>query len=287
MEVGKRALIAHQDVLQTIGHNISNVNTEGYSRQRANLKPTLPFDEAHYGQVGTGVSIGSITRARDFLIDQQVRRENSNLGRWERENTALAQIENIFNEPDDAGFNDVLSDFWDSWADLSNDPSSSVARTVLRERTTHLTDALNGYDDDIKLVEEQLNQEFNVWIEQLNNLAESIADLNMQIRTAESIGQNANDLRDMRDLLLDDVSEIVDMNYTENSDGTVNVYINGQVFVQERETRGLTTSEDERNDVAIDSLIWEDNRQSVDVTGGKLAGIIETGMTMLSIYVIA
>ena len=276
MEVGKRALIAYQDVLQTIGHNISNVNTEGYSRQRASLEPTLPSDNANYGQVGTGVQIGSITRARDFLIDQQVRQENSNLGKWERENTALAQIENIFNEPDDAGFNDVLSDFWDAWSDLSNDPGSTVARTVLRERTTHLTDALNGYDADIKLVEQQLNQDFNVWVEQLNNLAESIADLNRQIRTAESIGQNANDLRDKRDLLLDDVSEIIDMKYTDNADGTANIYINGQIFVQERDTRRLITTEDARNGIVINNLIWEDNRQSVDITGGKLEGIVKT-----------
>ena len=276
LEVGKRALITHQDVLQTIGHNISNVNTEGYSRQRANLQATAAAEDIKYGQIGTGVQIQSITRARDFLLDNQVRNENSELGRWERENTALSQIENIFLEPGDAGFNDIMSDFWDAWADLANDPSSTTARTVLRERTMHLTDAFHNFDEDIKQVEEQLNNEFVLMVNQLNELGSRIADLNIKIRTAESIGQNANDLRDERDRVLDDMSQIIQIKFTDNQDGTVNVYINGDVFVQEKQVRRLGTALNSRNEVNVSKLIWEDSSQEINVNGGKLLGIQQT-----------
>jgi len=276
LEIGKRALITHQDVLQIIGHNISNVNTEGYSRQRAELKASVPSDNLNYGQIGTGVQVQSITRARDFLLDNQVRNENSALGRWNRENDSLAQIESIFLEPNDAGFNDTMSEFWDAWADLANDPSSTTARTVLRERTTHLTDAFHNFDEDIKAVEKQLNDEFVMMVDRLNELGVRIADLNGKIRTAESIGQNANDLRDERDLVLDEMSQIIQIKFTDNQDGSVNIYINGDVFVQDREMMRLSTTVSSRNEVNIDTLIWENSYREVELTEGKLTGIKQT-----------
>lgn len=275
METGKRGVLTHQEVLTVIGHNIANVNTEGYSRQRANLGTTLPANDVNYGQIGTGVQVDSITRARDALMDEQVRTENSTLGHWERANTALGQLEGIFLEPDDYGFNDVLNDFWDAWSDLANNPDSSSARTVLRERTIHMTDTFNNFDADIKLVEQQLDEEFVNLVDELNNIGGGIADLNIKIRLAESVGQNANDLRDERDRLLDTMSKLIQTKYSENEDGTMNVYINGDIFVQENQYRALDTRNIIRNDVTVSELIWDDNNSEVVLNSGTLAGIVK------------
>lgn len=275
LETGKRALIVNQDVLSTVGHNISNVNTEGYSRQRAELSASEAMDNIGYGQIGTGVEINDITRARDHLLDVQYRKELTNFSKWEKQDAALAQIEDIFLEPSDTGFNEILQGFWDAWSDLANDPSSPTARTVLLERATQVTESLNKFDQDITAVQQLLNDEFAMKVGHLNDLAEGLADLNRRIRTVESVGQKANDLRDQRDMILDEMSAMANINTAENTDGSVNVYLNGDMFVQDNEVRLLDTRVTSNNGVRTDRLIWDDNKKSVEVSGGELAGLSE------------
>ena len=275
MEIGKRALNANRENLGVIGHNISNVNTEGYSRQRANLESTKPLDNIHYGQVGTGVEVSEITRARNRLLDGQVRSENSVLGEWEKLDAYLLEIQNIFNDPSDTGFSNILSDFWDGWSDVANDPESYSARSVLRERTIVLTDMLNKYDADLKMIEEKLNDELKMMVDDVNEIATQIAQLNEGIRRAEATGQNANDLRDQRDLAVDNLSKMLKVKFADNEDGTVNVYLGGQILVQEKEVRELTTRVSSRHDMAVDDVIWSDSFGEVEIGGGKLKGLID------------
>ena len=275
LETGKRALIVNQDVLSTIGHNVSNVNTEGYSRQRAELKASKAMDDINYGQIGTGVEISDIVRARDHLLDVQYRKELTNFSKWEKQNAALAQIEDIFAEPSDVGFNDILQGFWDAWSDLANDPASSTARTVLLERATQVTSSLNKFDQDITAVQQLLNDEFAMKVAHLNDLAEGLADLNRRIRTIETMGHQANDLRDQRDMILDEMSSLANINFAENADGSLNVYLNGDMYIQDNDVRLLDTRVTSNNGVRIDQLIWDDNGKSVEVSGGELAGLAE------------
>ena len=266
LETGRRALIANQDVLSTIGHNVSNVNTEGYSRQRAELTASNAMDNIGYGQIGTGVEISEITRARDLLLDKQYRNELTNFSKWNKQDAALAQIEDIFLEPSDTGFNDILQGYWDAWSDLANDPTSSTARTVLRERATQVTETLNKFDRDVTSVQQLLNDEFSMKVDLLNELAEGFAAINMKIRTVESVGQNANDLRDKRDMILDEMYSLANINYGENADGTINVYLNGDVFIQDADVRRLDTKATARNEVRINELIWDDTNKPIEIS---------------------
>lgn len=275
LEIGKKSLIANSEMLEVIGHNIANVNTEGYSRQRANLTTAFPMDNINYGQMGTGVLVESITRARDALIDKQVRIENNALGQWDKMNNALSEIQSVFAEPSDFGITDILSDFWNGWADLANDPESYGARTALRERAVVLTESLNNCDANLKLIEEQLNQEFKLLVGQLNEYGRQIAELNHKIGSAESVGQNANDFRDQRDLKLDKMAKIISIQYFENDNGSVNVYIGGNIFVQENAAHELTTRVSSRHGVVIDELIWKDGFREVNLTGGELKGLAD------------
>ncbi|MBC8490968.1 MAG: flagellar hook-associated protein FlgK [Candidatus Marinimicrobia bacterium] len=273
LEIGKRALLTNQEALGVIGHNIANVNTEGYSRQRANLEANTPMDNVNYGQLGTGVTIDSVTRARNALLDNQYREESSQLAQYEKQNEALTQIENIFNDPTDFGMASILSDFWNAWGDLANDPESYSARSQLRERAQILVDSFVSADDNLRLVETQLNEEYKTLVDKLNDLASQIAVLNKKIALAEGVGQNANDLRDQRDKKLDEMSEIADIKFSEQSNGAVNVYLDSKIFVQDFNAKELTTRTNSRNGVVYDDLIWKDSYDSVNLTSGKLKGI--------------
>ena len=274
LETGRRALIANRENLGVVGHNVSNVNTEGYSRQKAVQSATIPMDNINYGQIGTGVEISEITRSRNRLLDVQVRRENSTLGYWDKRNLMLQEVENVFNEPSDTGLSNVLADFWDAWGDLANDPESSSARSVLRQRTVVLNNMLNKYDLDLRSLQEQMNAEVEILIDEINSLSRQIADLNLQIRGEEAIGQNANDLRDKRDLAIDKLSQIVDIQYKEGDDGMMNVYIGGDILLQEGETRQLTTRLSSIHDVVISEVVWTDNFNPIESTSGKLQGMM-------------
>jgi flagellar hook-associated protein 1 FlgK len=148
-----RGVYANQLSLDTVGHNITNANTEGYSRQRVNLVTTLP--EVVYGgtgalQVGTGVAIESVTRARDIFMDRQYWKESSSLGYGETAVSTYSQIEDIFNdELPDIGLQTVLNNFWQSWQTLATNASNDSARTAVRERGAELVNAIkhgNKYD---------------------------------------------------------------------------------------------------------------------------------------------
>ena len=123
--------------MQTLGHNISNASTDGYSRQRVNQTEARPIwamgmtKSQQPGQIGTGVEYGSITRIRDSFLDTQFRRENQYLGSWEVLNSTMVSIQNILNEPSGSGLSKVMDDFWNSWETLNSDPSLLSARVAV------------------------------------------------------------------------------------------------------------------------------------------------------------
>ncbi|MGM0370026.1 MAG: flagellar basal body protein, partial [Bacillota bacterium] len=125
IEIGKKALWAQQKSLETTSHNISNANTEGYSRQEALQTATSPLNVSpEAGQMGTGVKVSEIRRSRNEFVDGQVRKESRTKGYWEVKEDALEEIELIFNEPSDQGVQQTMSDFWSSMQDLNNKPES-------------------------------------------------------------------------------------------------------------------------------------------------------------------
>ena len=269
LEIGKRALLTNQDAMGVIGHNLANVNTEGYSRQRANLTAHTPMDDVNYGQLGTGVQIESVTRARNALLDSQYRDETSHLAQYEKQNEALTQIENVFNDPSDFGMASVMLDFWNAWGDLANDPESYSARIQLREKAGVLVDSFVSADENLRMIENQLNNEFNNLIDKVNRLSSQIANLNLEIASVEGGGQNANDLRDQRDLILDQLAEIVDIKFAEQGNGAMNVYLDSKILVQDGSTKEVAARTNSRNGVVYSDLVWKDNNESISHWGAS------------------
>ncbi|MFS0575538.1 flagellar hook-associated protein FlgK [Sporosarcina sp. 179-K 3D1 HS] len=240
LETNKRGLFTQQSALYTTGHNISNANTPGYSRQRVNMQATAGFPGVGLntptmpGFLGTGVEAGSIQRIRDSFVDQQFRQESNKLGYWESRSKAISQMEDVLAEPSEYGLQKSLSEFWSSLQQLATDPQNGGARAVVVERGVAVADSFNYMHKSLEEIQTNLGKEIGVSTKDINSILEQIADLNRQISEVEPNGYMPNDLYDARDVLLNELSTYVpiEINYQKSggralaiAEGTVTVSI--------------------------------------------------------------
>ena len=205
--IATRGLSAAQTTIDVTSHNVANANTEGYSRQRAELETTRPMSTQLFrGQLGTGVKGSAIDRIRDTFLDYQYRTENSTLGRADVRNTSLYQIETLFNEPSDTGISTLIGKFFDSFQELAKQPNSSNARTVAVQQTIALADALNHAHTKLSDLIVDTKDSLRANAKDANSLLDQINTLNKEIKTVSTAGQRPNDLMDRRDKLLDELS---------------------------------------------------------------------------------
>lgn len=239
LETNKRGMFTQQSGLYTVGHNISNANTLGYSRQRVNMETTTPYPGIGLnsgttpGFIGTGVHASSIQRIRDVFVDRQFRQESNNLGYWESRSGAISQIEDIVTEPSSHGLNESMNQFWKSLQDLSDSPESSAARRVVVERGVAVAESFNYLHKQLTEIQSNLKNEINVSTDRVNSIFKQIAELNDQIKKIEPNGYMPNDLYDSRDMLLDELSTYfpIEVEY-EKSGGNALAIAEGSVTVR-------------------------------------------------------
>lgn len=238
-----RGLYAQQASLDTVGHNVANANTDGYSRQRVNLITTTP--ETLYGsngpmQSGTGVSVESILRLRDSFIDRQYWQENSALGYSNTVSDMMTKIQGVFHEPSDTGVQTTLNNFWTAWDNLANNASDNGVRSALRQRGQEVVDSIHKSADQLKNMVNDLNQVVDIDISKINQINDEIFSLNRQISNIETGHMdNANDLRDRRDYLVDQLSNFLDVRVTEDQYGNYNVQTSGTTLVSGQDVQHL------------------------------------------------
>ncbi|SEN64586.1 flagellar hook-associated protein FlgK [Paenibacillus sp. OV219] len=225
IETAKRSLFAQQTAINTVGHNISNANTEGYSRQRVSLTASKPMEaygisrSTSAGQLGTGVEATAINRVRTSFLDDQYRNQTKYVGTYSVQADTLSKLESIVNEPSDSGIRSVLDKFYQAWSDLSKDPENVTGRKIVRETSLALTDSFNQTSKQLSDLRDDLTSSIEVKATQANTLMDTIASLNTEIRRIESLGDDANDLQDQRDLLTDQLSQIVNVQVTKSPEG--------------------------------------------------------------------
>lgn len=280
LEIGRRALQSQQRALDVTGHNIANANTAGYTRQEAVLVASDPYPALSLnrllgsGQIGTGVEISEIRRLRDGFLDLQVRHESKALGYWEARRDALQNIEVIFTEPSDNGLQAVFEKFWESLQDLSSTPESLAARSVVRQMGIALAETFNHMDRQLSDLQKTLDSTVEVKVNEVNSIARQIADLNEQILKIEVTGSRANDLRDKRDLLMDQLAKLVSIRVSEDERGLAQINIGGRPLVQGVNFSGLVVRDDGIND-GFKGIYWESDMQPVEIDGGTIRGLIE------------
>jgi flagellar hook-associated protein 1 len=278
LDIAYRALQAQQTAIDVINHNIANANTPGYSRQVAILGTTTPYTipamsrEVSAGQLGTGVTVTAVQRTRYAFLDYQIRNENQTLGQWQAVSDALGQVEVVLNEPSNSGLNSSLSKFWAAWQDLTNDPQDAGGRGALVEQSDTLAGAIKGRYSQLVSIRKDLDDQIKVQLENVNNLADQVASLNVKIAQVELVGQNANDLRDQRDQVLDELSQVAKVSYSETTDGAVNVFVGSRALVQRNMAEHLTTS---MNAEGYSDVVWADNLSAASITDGKIYGLMQ------------
>ncbi len=275
LEIGKRALLTHQLSMNTIGHNVANVNTPGYTRQRTVVTSAYPVENANY-IIGNGVTANTILQVRDQFLTAQYRRENKSLGQWTYREKTLGQIETFFGEPNDESLGDVLNQFWNSWLDLSNNPESSAARQAVVSQSNRLTNAFHTLDRQLNAVRVAADQDVSGRVQQINEVAHQIANLNRLVTSEEIGGDRANDLRDQRDKLIDDLSSMVDVTTAEKANGSVTVYISGLAIVENADTFELDTRTNSSGEYTKQEIIWKNTKTAVKINGGELKGLLDT-----------
>ncbi len=278
LNVASRALLAQQKAISVTGHNIANANTPGFSRQRVNMETNEPLS-FYPGQMGTGVRPVSVQRVYDQFIGVQVNHENQSMGRWSAQKGALERIEMILDESTGYGLNQRMSEFWNSWEDISNNPGSPTERVVMLNKAELMLGEFHKIYQDIEHVQKEIDISISGTMEDINFTAQEIAVLNDKISQTETGGQDANDYRDKRDLLLKELSSMIDITTFENEKGMVTALVGrGRPLVENIFSWNLSaqTGTSEHKDV-----VWQDNNGNSaiitqDISGGKLKGWIET-----------
>jgi len=246
LETSKRALLTQALAMQTLGHNIANASTEGYTRQRVNTSATRPIEypgmqrSTTPGQIGTGVQPDNIERIREGYLDSQYRRENQLRAQWEVREANFQSLQAVINEPSNNGLRGVLDNFWNSWEVLNRDPTLLSARVDVIANAVNLADTFKHMDDSFNKMVSDLNNNITIKITQANSIIQQIAELNSYIRRAEGLGGNANDYRDQRDILVDKLSSIVDVQFAEALNGDYTIIAAGIEVVNGDQMVALT-----------------------------------------------
>ena len=282
--IARRALQAHQSAMSVASNNIANVNTEGYSRQRIMLSSGKSVVTPQ-GILGSGVNIQGIERIHSNFIEQQLLNERPNFYQYEFKSTALHFIEDIFGEPSDFGLTRNLEDFFDSFHDLANDPESTTARIIVREKAVSLKNSFRRINRQLTDYQQQLNTELGKKVEEVNRLTSQVAHLNVKIVNEEVSGGNANDLRDKRSLLLDELSKLVDVKTIENASGGINVIVGGRHLVVDTQTQELALSVESATAIGP-KVVFKNGGQVAGISNGSIKGILDTRDTHVADYLV-
>lgn len=237
--IARTALITQQRVLDTVGQNIANAETPGYSRQEAVLSAATPI-WLQSGMVGTGVQVSRLERKRDILLDDTYRTANGTAGETTMRRDTLTEVQNIFGEPTDAGMSSALDGFFNAWSDLASTPSSQANRAIVQQSGTQLAALFNSYNDGLNAQRSNAVERLTANVGKINQLASEVAGLNGQIAASEVGGDKANDLRDQRDMMLDQLSGLAGTHVVPQADGTMTVLVGNSTLVDGTTSRPLT-----------------------------------------------
>ena len=283
LDIARSGLSAAQYQLNVTGNNIANVNTRGYTRQRALLEERFP-SLTPFGPLGRGVGIAGIERIRDEFLDGAYSRQVQGLGSTEVQAQYFNLLEDVFLEPSENGFGTRLDRFFDALNDFSNNVESLPVREALLSEGQAMAGSLNGLVDRFDQLRTNANEEVRNLVPEINSIADRIAELNRQIRLTEGAGSNASQLRDQRTNLVDDLSRIINVTVREDGSGQTIVQIGSDILVDASGARDIIafrnpSLDPERNDLV--ELRFADDNSLVDVSGGTVFGALHIRDTVI------
>lgn len=280
IEIGKRSLMAHETQIQTAGHNISNADTEGYSRQRVTVKAFEPIYRPDLeramvpGQIGQGTDVESIERIRDELLEGRIVEGTNVETYWDTRDKYYSMIESIYNEPNDISVRTNMDKYWSAWQELSTYPESDAARQAVVVRGQTLSNSIQQQYKGLRGIADQVNGDIEATVKQVNDLARQIAACNNEIVRVEGMGDNPNDLYDRRDLLVEKLAGLINVTVTERDPDEFMVHTDGQVLIQGDLARQIETVGQIDNH-GYGKLMWTDTKLDAEFHGGSLGALVE------------
>ena len=276
---GVTALLTYQRGLATTGHNISNVSTPGYSRQRVALETQVP-ERFGFGFIGNGVKIQGVERLSNQFLTLQLQQATAESSRLQTYLGLTSQVDNLIAD-DQGGLSPSMQRFFNSLQDVSNEPGSVSARQVLLSDAQGLVDRFNFFDNQLDSVSQDINQRMVTLTDTINSIAGNLATLNQSIIASSSSANTAapNDLLDQRDQLITELSKLVSVSTIDENSGAKNVFIgNGQILVFGTDARQITTISDPEN-FSQSNIAYVTPAGSQDITallsGGELGGLLD------------
>ncbi len=280
IELGKRSIMANTDAITTAGHNISNANTEGYSRQRVQIKEFDPLYKPDLerlerpGLIGQGVDVQAINRIRDELLDERIVAQSNQESYWDTRSKYYTMIEQIYNEPDDISVRSNMDKFWEAWQELSINPESKAARQAVVTRAETLTDSIKQRWEALAGVGNLIDGDIEATVKQVNSYARQIADCNAEIVRSRAMGDNPNDLLDRRDLMVDKLSKLINISTDQRDSDEFMVHVGGRVIVQGSISREIDLVP-RFDDTGYSKLVWKDIGNDAVFNGGRLGALVE------------
>jgi flagellar hook-associated protein 1 FlgK len=272
------ALYAQQRGLAVTGQNIANANTEGYSRQRVQMRavggpPTGAIYSVDNG-VGGGVEVAAVSRLQDELLVSRSRNEHAQDSYLTGVKSTYGQLEQIFSEPSDTGLQAQLGEFWSNLHDLANNPGDLATRNTVLQQAQVLASTFNGAHTNLAASWTVSRQVLDSRLTEVNTTADTVAQLNQAIRSAKNSGSPSNSLVDQRDAGIMRLAELTGASTVDRTDGTVDVYVSGSILVggdvaRHLQATGATRLEDEGIIPVV--VQWTDTLGAASVAGGEVA----------------
>lgn len=276
LQIGRNAIVTAQAALAVTGNNMANAATPSYSRQKVHLSPTQ-FTEVIPGKyTGTGVVLDDIRRQVDEALNGRIRTAVGDSASNLVLQQALTRVEATLNELTDSDLSTRLNAFFQAWSDLQNQPQNIASRSVVIQEGNSLANFIQELYASLDSIQDDLDAQVRFQVAEADALAEQIADLNRQVVSAEAgRAGSAAALRDQRDDLLKQLSELVNITSREVEGGAVNVFVGNDPLVQYADSRGLTYVEEvNANGDKLSQVVFSDNEQPIDLTSGKIHGLI-------------
>lgn len=213
-DIARSALMANQTALEVTGHNVANVNTEGYTRQTVSLVARQPYStmttvNPAAAQLGTGVDVAAITSVRDMFLERQLQRITGQASQSDQYSSLLARVQTALSETSGNGLSSALTAFFNAFQGLAQDPSRSDLRASVLQTGNALAQQIRELDKSLERIHTDATIQVGTLVDQANGVAQKIADLNVQIRGALALGQHPNDLEDQRQELVKQLSDLV------------------------------------------------------------------------------
>lgn len=284
IEAAKRGLNANQIALNITGNNITNVSSEGYTRQRVDTVSmavsghSSRFAPNQANLAGQGVNVRGITQIRDAFLDRRYRDEASEVGYYDKAYSIMSDIETVLDEYSSSGLKDSLARFFTALNDLSKNSDQTVNANIVLTAAKDVVQVLNNFDSKLKIIRDQQIQDLTTDIGEVNTILKRIADLNYAINQevfANSINNKVaygpNELIDERNLLIDRLAQFANISVSQNENGSVHIKINGKTAVNDDEYHMLGI---QRNTDDTVTVMWLDSGQRVSLESGSLKASI-------------